>query len=209
MSFANGNANRVKPRIAMSKKASTTGQPSLDGCPKLTNESFGNAYQKGFPLTVRFLLSRGLTYEVALDTAQAAWTKGWERREQLRQPNCVLTWTNSIALNIYRTMCRRERPIEPLAEVAASTSLNVAAIDVERILKECQPNDRVLLEEHYIDGYKTTEIARLEGCSEMAVRIRLFRARRKIRRDFVIAKAGRPQPANSTPAALRALQKAQ
>jgi RNA polymerase sigma factor (sigma-70 family) len=175
----------------------------------MTNESFGNAYQKGFSLTLRFLLSRGLTYEVALDTAQAAWTKGWERREQLRHPNFVVTWTNSIAFNIYRTMRRRERPIESLSEVEASTSLNVAAIDVERILKECKPKDRVLLEEHYIAGYKATEIAQLEGCSEMAVRIRLFRVRRKIQRDFVGAKGGQSQPAKSMRAALQALQKAQ
>ena len=72
------------------------------GNPKMTNEYFVDAYQKGFPLTVRFLLSRGLSHEVALDTAQAAWTKSWERREQLREPSLVRTWTNAIALNIYR-----------------------------------------------------------------------------------------------------------
>jgi RNA polymerase sigma factor (sigma-70 family) len=175
----------------------------------MTNESFGDAYQKGFPVTLRFLLSRGLAYEVALDTAQAAWTKGWERREQLRQPNHIVRWTNSIALNIYRAMRRRERPTEVLAEVEVSNSLNVAAIDVERILNGCEPKDRAVLEEHYIDGYKTPEIAQLHGCSEMAVRIRLYRARRKIQRDFVTAKAEQPQPANSTPAALPALKKAQ
>jgi RNA polymerase sigma-70 factor, ECF subfamily len=157
----------------------------------MTNEYFGNAYQKGFPLTLRFLLSRGLSYEAALDTAQAAWTKGWERREQLRQPNLVLTWTNTIALNIYRTMLRRERQTEPLSEVELSTSLNVAAIDIERILMECKPNDRIVLEEHYIDGYKTTEIAQLRGCSETAVRIRLLRARRKIQGHLFSAKPRR------------------
>jgi RNA polymerase sigma factor (sigma-70 family) len=188
MSFENGNENRIKPSFVMSKKASTTAQASPDGYPKMTNESFGDAYRKGFPVTLRFLLSRGLAYEVALDTAQAAWTKGWERREQLRQPNLVLRWTNSIALNIYRAMRRRDRPMEPLAEAEASTSLNVAAIDIERILKECKPEDRVLMEEHYIGGYKTAEIAQLHGCSEIAIRIRLFRARRKIQRDFVSAK---------------------
>jgi len=157
----------------------------------MTNEYFSNAYRKGFPLTVRFLLSRGLSYEVALDTAQAAWTKSWERREQLREPSLVRTWTNTIALNIYRSMLRRERPTEPLAEVEASTSLNSAAIDVELILKECKPNDRIVLKQHYIDGYKTTEIAQSRGCSETAVRIRLLRARRKIQRDLISAKAGR------------------
>ncbi len=157
----------------------------------MTGETFGNAYQRGFPLTVKFLLSRGISYEAALDIAQAAWTRGWEKRKQLRQPNLVVTWTNSIALNLYRTILRREPPTEPIEELQRSTSLNVAAIDVEKILTQCKPKDRTVLEEHYIDGYKTGEIAQLRGCSETAVRIRLLRARRKIQRLIVTAKPGR------------------
>ena len=162
------------------------------GNPKMTNEYFVDAYQKGFPLTVRFLLSRGLSHEVALDTAQAAWTKSWERREQLREPSLVRTWTNTIALNIYRTMLRRKRETEPLVEVEAPATVNFAAIDVERILRECKPNDRIVLQEHYIDGYKTAEIAQKRGCSKTAVRIRLLRARRKIHQDLIAANTARP-----------------
>ncbi len=187
MSFANANGRRQEG--ADSREMGSTEQ-AAGAVLKITDEYFSNAYQKGFHLTVRFLLSRGVSQEAALDTAQAAWTKGWERREQLRHPNLVLTWTNTIALNIYRTLLRRERPTEPLTEVEAFSSLNVAAIDAERILKECKPNDRLVLEEHYIDGYNTTEIARLQGCSETAVRIRLLRARRKLKRHFTRVKPG-------------------
>jgi len=154
----------------------------------MTGEYFGIAYQRGFPMTVKFLLSKGISYEAALDTAQAAWTRGWEKRSQLRQPNLVFTWTNSIALNLYRTILRRERQTEPIEDLQRSTNLNVAAIDVERILTQCKPNDRIVLEEHYIDGYKTSEIAQLRGCSETAVRIRLLRARRKLRSLVIVAK---------------------
>ena len=148
----------------------------------MTTEDFGRAYQKGFNLTVRFLVSRGLSYDSALDTAQAAWAKGWERREQLRDPSLVLTWTNSIALNIHRTFLRREPQTQTLPELQAPPRMNVAAIDVKRILKECKPNDRVVLEGHYIEGYKVQEIARQHGWSETAVRIRLLRARRSVER---------------------------
>jgi RNA polymerase sigma-70 factor (ECF subfamily) len=188
MSFAY--ANRRTPNVENSKKQVTTEEPPA-AAPKITDEYFSNAYKKGFHLTVRFLLSRGVSQEAALDTAQAAWTRGWERREQLRHPSLVLTWTNTIALNIYRTMLRRERQTEPLTEVEASTSLNFAAMDVERILKECKPNDRIVLEAHYLDGYKATEIAQLRGCSETAVRIRLLRARRKLQCNLISAKPRR------------------
>lgn len=148
----------------------------------MTNEDYGRAYQKGFNLTVRFLVSRGLSYDSALDTAQAAWAKGWERREQLRDPSLVLTWTNSIALNIHRTYLRREPQTQVLPDLQAPPRLNVASIDVARILESCKPNDRAVLEGHYIEGYKVQEIARQYGWSETAVRIRLLRARRSVER---------------------------
>src|SRR3954447_20967456 len=148
----------------------------------MTNEEYGRAYQKGFSLTVRFLVSRGLSYDAALDTAQAAWAKGWERREQLRDPSLVLTWTNSIALNIHRPYLRREPQTQALPELQAPPRMNVAAIDVKRILKECKPNDQVVLEGHYIEGYKVQEIARQHGWSQTAVRIRLLRAPRSVER---------------------------
>jgi RNA polymerase sigma factor (sigma-70 family) len=199
MSSVNANGSRLdEPHLENSKTVSTTEQPSPGAAAKMTDEYFGKAYQKGFNSTVRFLLSRGLSYEVALDTAQAAWTKGWERREQLRQPGLVLTWANSIALNIYRTMLRRELQGQPLPEFETPISLNVAAIDVERILTNCSPNDRIVLKDHYIDGYKTREIAELRGCSEMAVRIRLFRARRKIQRHLIQPKSGHILPLASS-----------
>ncbi len=108
-----------------------------------------------------------------MPAAQAAWTRSWEKRDQLRQPNLVLTWTNSIALNIYRCMLRRESPSEPPPKLEAPTSLNLAAIDVERILDRCKPNDRAVIEDHYLDGYKAREIAQVQGCSETAIRKRV------------------------------------
>jgi RNA polymerase sigma factor (sigma-70 family) len=184
MSFENANGNKN------SKTSGKTETHLPDETFKMTHEYFAKAYQKGFHLTVRFLLSRGLAYELALDTAQAAWTKGWEKRAQLRQPNLLLTWTNSIALNIYRSFLRREPPGDLLPQEEASISLNLAAIDVEQILNQCKPNDRRMIEDHYIDGYKAREIAQLQGCSETAVRIRLLRARRKIQSYVINPKSG-------------------
>jgi RNA polymerase sigma factor (sigma-70 family) len=157
----------------------------------MTNEDYGRAYEKGFGRTVRFLVSRGLSYDAAQDTAQAAWAKGWERREQLRDSNLVLTWTNSIALNIHRTYLRREPQTQTLPELHTPPRMDVAAFDVERILGDCKPNERAVLEGHYIEGYNMREIARQHGWSETAVRIRLLRARRSVEK-----KLSRPKHAN-------------
>src|ERR1700687_1791118 len=100
----------------------------------MTREEYGSAYKRGYHLTVRFLVSRGLTYDAAQETAQAAWVKGWERLGQLRDSNMVLTWMNSIALNIHRSFIRREPLLQTLPELPTPPKINLAAGDVRRIL---------------------------------------------------------------------------
>src|SRR4051794_14029895 len=146
----------------------------------MTREEYGQAYQKGFNLTVRFLVSRGLPYDAAQETAQAAWAKGWERIGQLRDQSMVLTWMNSIALNIHRSYIRREPMLQTLPELSTPPKVNLAAIDVRRILKSCKHNDRMVLQRHYLEGFKVQEIAEQQGWTETAVRIRLLRARRTV-----------------------------
>jgi len=146
----------------------------------MTREEYGQAYQKGFNLTVRFLVSRGLAYDAAQETAQAAWVKGWERLGQLRDSSMVLTWMNSIALNIHRSYIRREPLLQTLPELSTQPKINLAAIDVRRILKTCKNNDRMVLQRHYLEGFKVQEIAQEQGWTATAVRIRLLRARRTV-----------------------------
>jgi RNA polymerase sigma factor (sigma-70 family) len=146
----------------------------------MTREEYGAAYQKGYGLTVRFLVSRGLAYDTAQETAQAAWARGWERLAQLRDPKMVLTWMNSIALNIHRSFLRREPLVHALPEIPTPPKINLAAIDAKRILQCCKKNDRIVLEGHYLEGFKVQEIASEHGWTETAVRIRLLRARRSV-----------------------------
>jgi RNA polymerase sigma-70 factor (ECF subfamily) len=149
---------------------------------EMTREEYGAAYQKGYKLTVRFLVSRGLSPDSAQETAQAAWTRGWERLGQLRDPSMVSTWMNSIALNIHRSYMRREPLVQILQEFPTQPKVNLAAIDVRRILKRCKTKDRLVLHRRYIEGYKIQEIAKSQGWTETAVRIRLLRARRSARK---------------------------
>jgi RNA polymerase sigma-70 factor (ECF subfamily) len=144
----------------------------------LTREEYGCAYQRCFPLTVRFLGSKGLSSDTATEIAQSAWTKGWERRGQLRDSAFLLTWVNSIALNAYRGLLRREQKFEALPEISVAPRLDLAAVDIARILDGCRPMDRIILRQHHLEERPIQEIAHEYGCSETAMRIRLLRARR-------------------------------
>jgi DNA-directed RNA polymerase specialized sigma24 family protein len=146
----------------------------------MTRDGYGLAYQRGFDLTVRFLLSRGAHREYAMEVAQGAWVRGWERLHQLRDETMVVTWVNTIALNAYRRVMRREAPSQELPEVVSPQGIDLAAIDVQRILNYCRPSERMLFEQQMV-GATTEEIARRQGVTETAIRIRLLRARRATR----------------------------
>lgn len=146
----------------------------------MTREAYGQAYQRGFELTLRFLISRGVPREMARDVAQAAWAKGWERLDQLRNESMVTTWVNAIAMNVHRSVLRSEKAYHTMPEFYTRVELNLAAIDLNTILRFCAPRDRALLELQ-MQGDTAEEIARKQGVSETAIRIRLLRARRAAR----------------------------
>jgi len=150
----------------------------------MTNQEFGTAYESGYKTTVRFLISRGVSRDCARETAQAAWARGWEKRSQLRNSKRVTTWINTIALNVYRTELKRDRFLAELPEMASPRRANVALMDLARVLKACKKHDRMVLENHYLDGYAVREIALANGWSETAVRIRLLRARRAVAKQL-------------------------
>jgi DNA-directed RNA polymerase specialized sigma24 family protein len=138
------------------------------------------AYQTGYNSTMRFLRSRGVPGDRAREVSQAAWAKGWERLEQLNNESMVLTWVNTIAINVHRRVSQNELPYRVLPEVATAPSVNLAAIDVTRILRCCASADRMLFEQQ-MTGMTPGEIARAWGLSEGALRIRMLRARRAAR----------------------------
>jgi DNA-directed RNA polymerase specialized sigma24 family protein len=170
----------------------------------MTTESYGQAYQAGFHRTVGFLRSQGLRGDCVQDIAQAAWVRGWERLDQLRSEGMVLTWVNSIALNLYRHSIRsdraNQRALQALPDSRMPTGPDLAAIDLRRLLTFCRPCDRLLLERQ-MRGASAEEMAQELGVSNIAIRIRLLRARRSVR---MAAETRRMQLVQANDFALRA-----
>jgi RNA polymerase sigma factor (sigma-70 family) len=160
--------------------AATRLQNEVEDNEAMTREQFSLAYDNGYKLTVRFLVSRGLSGESAEEAAQAAWAKGWEHRGNLRNPKRVVSWVNTIALNLFRNWFRRRESPEELPEIPTSPRIDPRAIDLHRTLEKCEARDRQLLEKHYLEGYSSEELAQKTGCTAVAVRVRLLRARRRL-----------------------------
>jgi len=149
----------------------------------MTSCNFEAAYQKEFKRTTAFLLSRGLKREAAIEVAQSAWVRGWESLSQLRDEKAISAWVNSIAINLYRFRLRRLGREDELMRShmdRLTTLQNTAAIDVDKILSQCRPADRELLEAD-MSGITTEEMASARRISQTAIRIRMMRARRAAR----------------------------
>jgi DNA-directed RNA polymerase specialized sigma24 family protein len=147
---------------------------------------YADAFQNGYSATRRFLLSRGAALEEAEEIAQAAWARGWEYRDQLRDPSMVSFWVNSIARNLFRARFRTP-PVLPMDGVDPSYTMSLEDdIEVRRILDLCPKRDRALLEKS-LQGYSAEEMARDEGISSTGIRVRMLRIRQGIRAQLAIA----------------------
>ena len=150
----------------------------------ITKHEFEKAYEAGREKTVRFLMSRGLSQPAAEDAAQAAWARGWEKRESLRKAGSIVGWINTIAFNIFRHRYRRNQRLEQAApghEIAVRGNQRTVSLDIERALDRCSAGDRALLLQLYVEGYSSQEIGRERNLKPSTVRVRVHRARQKLR----------------------------
>src|SRR5947209_3162129 len=145
----------------------------------MKRDDYAEAFETGYGATRRFLLSRGAPLDEAEEIAQAAWARGWEYREQLRDPGLVGYWVNSIARNLFRARFRG--PLAASLDSANSSAelaytMDLDAIEVRRLLDRCSKRDRVLLQRS-LEGYSAEEIARTAGITSTGIRVRLLRVR--------------------------------
>src|SRR6478735_7034636 len=136
----------------------------------MKRNEYSDAFQNGYSATRRFLLSRGAAVDDAEEIAQAAWARGWEYREQLRDPSLVGYWVNSIARNLFRARFRSV-PLCSLDGIDPSYRMSLDGdIELTRLLDRCPQRDRQLLEKS-LDGYSAEEIAKTEGITSTGIRV--------------------------------------
>jgi RNA polymerase sigma factor (sigma-70 family) len=145
----------------------------------MLHNDYAEAFETGYSSTRRFLLSRGAPLEEAEEIAQAAWARGWEFRDQLRDPSLVSFWVNSIARNLFRARFRAPIQTE-IDDSNAMYTLDLSTIELGRMLDRCPRRDRHLLEQS-LEGYSAEEIARSEGITPTGIRVRLLRVRNALR----------------------------
>lgn len=172
--------------------------------PTMTPEEYSAAYEQGYSHTRRFIASRGVPLDQAAEIAQAAWVKGWAHRQQAYNIQKVGLWVNTIALNLLRGSFRRAPTTELHGNVGIVRPISVQTIDYRRVLGQCSPADRKLLEGFYMGGYTSAQLGKLYGLTAVAVRVRLFRLRQHLQATLAASRSNRglisllPRPEHRT-----------
>jgi RNA polymerase sigma-70 factor (ECF subfamily) len=128
----------------------------------------------------------------AEDIAQDALLRAWRRRSTLREGDRRNQWLATIVRNEAFRQHARIRP-DPTSEIetyeAAEDAQVVATVeraDLHAALKRLSDRDRQLLALRYSEDLTQSAIAERLGIPEGTVKVRLHRARDKLRRAYVL-----------------------
>lgn len=123
----------------------------------------------------------------AEEAVQEALVRAWLGRDGCRSPEAPLPWLLEITRNEARRLARREalRLSLELLDSPASEDEELAGtaarVTVEQALGALADRDRRILRLRYGDDLTQVEVARRLGIPEGTVKVRLHRARRRLR----------------------------
>ena len=128
----------------------------------------------------------------AEDIAQDALLRAWRRRSTLRDSEAKVQWLATIVRNeAFRTHARvRPDPTSTIElQEGAEDEQVLAAVesaDLHAALADLNDRDRRLLEMRYREDLTQATIAHRLGIPEGTVKVRLHRARNRLRRAYVV-----------------------
>lgn len=129
--------------------------------------------------------------EGARDATQQAWEIAWRRLPTLRDHAHIRSWLVAIAANEARQAIRRRR-VRAVVDISQRTDAapgadpadRIAAVDLARVLRKLDPEDRALLAMRFLAGLDATEMARGLRLSPSGVRSRLARLLERLRTEL-------------------------
>ena len=144
-------------------------------------------------------------HQAAEDVAQEAMLRAWKNRESLKKVTSARSWLLRITSNLCRDYLRREA-IKPTQNVARPNELlqrpstfdsesNEQLDQIKRAIDALPVDYRQVVYLASIEGLTINQIAEITGDRAGTVKVRLSRARAKLRRLLVsrgILKGGQP-----------------
>ena len=117
------------------------------------------------------------------DAVHSAILLAWEYLPQLRDESAFDAWLRKILINRCRQIQReykKEKDLcAALAESGRETDADAAVL--REAMGQLRDQDRALISMHHEQGYSIREIAGMTGKSEAVLKMRLYRARKRLR----------------------------
>ncbi len=154
------------------------------------NDRFCALYEWTRPRVIAYALRRTSSREDAADIVAETYEIAWRRLDDVPVGHAGLLWlyvtARYVTANHSRRTRRRDRTTTRLAEELRGIPLQVEAPDEESLvmqssLASLSPEERELLMLAGWEGLNAAEIGRVLGCSPTAARIRLHRARVRLK----------------------------
>jgi RNA polymerase sigma-70 factor (ECF subfamily) len=152
--------------------------------------AFRSLYEMNVDRIYRLAYRMAGDEDLAMDFAQEAFVRAWNRLDQFRGDAAFSTWlhsiTVSVALNGLRKVDRhrkRERSLEDAAPVAASNPVADPGVKerLEQAVDDLPEIYRTVFLMHDLEGFSHGEIAEALGVAEGTSKARLSRARSRLR----------------------------
>ena len=172
-------------------------QRVLDG-----DDTAFSALVKKYQKSVHALAWRKIgDFHIAEDITQDTFLKAYQRLSTLKEPQSFASWLYVIAANCCKAWLRKKRTWMQSLEDTSSAQLEKATYSghiiaenermteearhevVKKLLAKLQESDRTVITLYYLGGMTYEEISKFLGVSEAAIRNRLYRARRRLKKE--------------------------
>ena len=140
-------------------------------------------------------------FHIAEDITQETFLKAYQGLSMLREPQSFAGWLYVITANQCKAWFRKNRSWSRALENTSGVQLEEAAYSgyviaenermteethrevVKKLLAKLQESDRTVITLYYLGGMTYEEISEFLGVSEAAIRNRLYRARRRLKKE--------------------------
>ena len=172
-------------------------QSTLDG-----DDTAFSTLVKKYQKSVHALAWRKIgDFHIAEEITQDTFLKAYQRLSALKEPQSFASWLYVITANQCKAWLRKKRTWTQSLERTSSTELEKTAYSgyiieenermaketqrevVKKILAKLQESDRTVITLYYLGEMTYEEISEFLGVSEAAVRNRLYRARRRLKKE--------------------------
>ena len=125
---------------------------------------------------------------LAEDAAQEAFLRAFRALDRFRPQSSFRAWVRTIAIRCAIDLMRRRRPESPLSETEPARSNEEARHEdtdlLRHALRELSVLDRELMVARELEGVSDRELAVRFDITLTSVRVRMHRARKRIRSRF-------------------------